>query len=64
MKDKTGDMVMCDTGSIDAEILRIMNYEPYLFDSGKRVIFLVDKKGLKLFNKFKKYVLKRGLNDA
>lgn len=62
MKDKRdakiGDMVMVDINSIDSQILTIMNYQPHIFDSGKRVIFLVDKKGMKLYKKMRKYALR------
>ena len=54
--DKKGDMLMLDNGSIEADILATLGYTPYVFDSGKRVIFLVDKKGLKLFKKIKKTI--------
>ena len=55
-KDKVGDMLMLDNGSVETDILATLGYTPYVFDSGKRVIFLVDKKGLKLFKKIKKTI--------
>ena len=58
MGDKVGDILMFDVGSEDAEILRLMNYTPYLFDSSKRVLFAVDSKGIKLYKKIKKHILK------
>ena len=58
MKDefKTGDIVMCDVNSVDAEILTLMAYTPYIYDRNKKVLFAVDKKGLKIFYKFKKII--------
>lgn len=56
MKDKKGDMIMLDNGSVEADILATLGYTPYVFDGGKRVIFLVDKRGLKLFKKCKKTI--------
>ena len=55
-KDKVGDMLMLDNGSVETDILATLGYTPYVFDSGKRVIFLVDKKGLKLLKKIKKTI--------
>ena len=54
--DRKGDMLMLDNGSVEADILATLGYTPYVFDSGKRVIFLVDKRGLKLFKKIKKAI--------
>ena len=51
-----GDILMFDIENKDAEILRLMNYTPYIFDSGKRVLFLVDCKGIKLYKKIKKHI--------
>lgn len=56
MKDKKGNMVMLNNGSIEADILATLGYTPYVFDSGKRVIFLVDKRGLRLLKKIKKTI--------
>ena len=61
MNSKKGDMLMLDINSNDAELLRLMNYTPYTFDNNKRVIYLVDKKGLKLYKKLKKHI--RGNNN-
>lgn len=58
MKDNKGDIVMFDVNSVDAEILRLMSYTPYIFDGGKRVLFAVDYKGIKLYKKFKKHLAK------
>lgn len=49
-------MIMLNNNTIEADILATLGYTPYVFDSGKRVIFLVDKKGLKLFKKIKKTI--------
>ena len=55
MNYKKGDILMFDIGNKDADILRTLNYTPYIFDSNKRVLFLVDSRGIKLFKKIKKY---------
>ena len=54
MKDKTGDILMFNIGSKEASILELMGYTPYIFDSQRRVLFAVDRKGVKLFLKIKK----------
>lgn len=51
-----GDIIMCDINSIDAEILTLMAYTPYIYDNNKKVLFAVDKKGLKIFYRFKKII--------
>ena len=50
-----GDILMFDIGNKDADILRALNYTPYIFDNNKRVLFLVDSRGIKLFKKIKKH---------
>ena len=54
MKDKTGDILMFNIGSKEASILELMGYTPYIFDSQRRVLFAVDRKGVRLFKKIKK----------
>lgn len=51
-----GDILMFDIGNKDADILRALNYTPYIFDNNKRVLFVVDQRGLKLFKKIKKHI--------
>ena len=55
MNYKKGDILMFDIGNKDADILRALNYTPYIFDNNKRVLFLVDSRGIKLYKKIKKY---------
>lgn len=55
MNYKKGDILMFDIGNKDADILRTLNYTPYIFDNNKRVLFLVDHRGIKLYKKIKKY---------
>ena len=55
---KRGDIVMFDVGSQDAEILTLMNYTPYIFDNHRRVLFVLDQRGIKLYKKFKKHLTK------
>ena len=45
---------MFNIGSKEASILELMGYTPYIFDSQRRVLFAVDRKGVKLFLKIKK----------
>ena len=61
MNDKKGEMLMLDIGSEEDNVLRTLHYTPYIFDSGKRVIFLVDPRGLKLYKKILKHI-RRGKN--
>ncbi len=56
MKDKIGDMLMVDINSEEDNILRTLHYTPHIFDSGKRVIFLVDPRGLRLYKKILKHI--------
>lgn len=56
MNDKKGEMLMLDINSEEDGILRTLHYTPYIFDSGKRVIFLVDPRGLKLYKKILKHI--------
>ena len=56
MNYKKGDILMFQVGSKDASFFELLNYQPYIFDDGKRVLFLVDHRGLKLYKKFKKGV--------
>ena len=53
-----GDILMFDINSKDAEIFRLMNYTPYIFDRNTRVLFVVDQRGLKLYKKLKKHIEK------
>ena len=56
MNSKIKDMVIFNIGSDEDLILRTLNYIPYEFDGGKRVLFLVDKFGLKMLKKLKKHI--------
>ena len=56
MKDKKGEMLMLDINSEEDGILRTLHYTPYIFDSGKRVIFLVDPRGMRLYKKILKQI--------
>ncbi len=58
MKDAKGDILMVNIGSEEDNVLRTLHYDPYVFDGGKRVLFLVDFKGIKLFNKIMKHIRK------
>lgn len=61
MKDKKGDMLMLPVESIEAELLTLLGVEPYVFDGGKRVIFLIDKQGLKILRTIKRWMDKNAI---